>query len=465
MLSDEVKFYVHFIWQFTVYGTSRTLRLDEQVSEFVNREFIQRSSIRNGLKDLILVSLVVVMGDVPLEFVDQQWGAFGPTPLVANRVLDFNFVKNSSIVKLNEEGVADGSLGGVVILDAETLLLDAVNLGTEFINSWVRSRGISVAFRGQFAEDQGIGNHVVNSMVAIGEVVQWALLVNDTDGGFLGANSDTLDISSRLAHFFELVVENVGSLNGGLGMELSREGDLEEDVFHDIRAVGDLEFEWFALEKNIIEAPSFGSENRRKALFALLDHQGKVNGARASITRSPGLSWTCVRGMTVGAQRLTINPSLGYSINSLVAVQAEKFGYYGSRSNLDKNDMVKADSVERVEEGKAALDFMGLDHCLKDVTDRQRLPLPCQMIGNSQNGTKVIRWMTPFSGQETIIEVKPSNSSSDVESSSDGIKLKVGPRHASSIWYDGSFNNGTKKVGALGEPQGFKSTANGVNEA
>jgi len=92
---------------------------------------------------LVLVSLVIVMGDVPLEFIDQQWGAFGSTPFVADWVLDFNLIENGSVVKLNEEGVADGSLGGVVILDAETFLLDAENLGTEGIDSWVRGSSIS----------------------------------------------------------------------------------------------------------------------------------------------------------------------------------------------------------------------------------------------------------------------------------------------------------------------------------
>jgi hypothetical protein len=62
---------------------------------------------------------------------------------VANGVLDFNLIKNGSVVQLNKEGVADGSLGGVVVLDAETLLLDAVNLGTKGVNSWVCSSGIS----------------------------------------------------------------------------------------------------------------------------------------------------------------------------------------------------------------------------------------------------------------------------------------------------------------------------------
>jgi hypothetical protein len=150
------------------------------------------------------------------------------------------------------------------------------------------------------------------------------------------------------------------------------------------------------LEENIVEAPSFGSENGRKTLFALLDHERKVNGTRASITRSPSLPWACVRGMAIGAQRLPINPSLGHSVNGLVAVQAEEFGHNRGRSDFDENHVVKADSIERVEEGKAALNFMGLDHSLKNVADRQRLSLACQMIGNSQNGPKVVGWMTPL---------------------------------------------------------------------
>lgn len=80
--------------------------------------------------------------NVSLKFVDQQWGAFGTTPLVAHRIFDFNFVKYSSVIEFNEEGVADGSLGGVVVFYAEAFLLDAVDLGTEGINSWIRSSSI-----------------------------------------------------------------------------------------------------------------------------------------------------------------------------------------------------------------------------------------------------------------------------------------------------------------------------------
>lgn len=42
-------------------------------------------------------------------------------------------------------------------------------------------------------------------------------------------------------------MDDVGGLNGGLSVELSRVGDLEQDILHDVRAVWQLEFEWLAL--------------------------------------------------------------------------------------------------------------------------------------------------------------------------------------------------------------------------
>jgi len=40
-------------------------------------------------------------------------------------------------------------------------------------------------------------------------------------------------------------------LDGSLCMEFSGEGDLEENVLHNVGAVRDLEFKWFALWKEI----------------------------------------------------------------------------------------------------------------------------------------------------------------------------------------------------------------------
>lgn len=52
--------------------------------------------------------------------------------------------------------------------------------------------------------------------------------------------------------------------------------------------------------------------------------------------------------------------------------------------------MVQTDAVEGVQEGKASLDLVGLDHALEDITDGQGLPLACKMVGNGEDGTEVI---------------------------------------------------------------------------
>lgn len=52
--------------------------------------------------------------------------------------------------------------------------------------------------------------------------------------------------------------------------------------------------------------------------------------------------------------------------------------------------MVETDAVERVQEGKAALNLVRLDHALENVVDRQGLTLPREMICNCEDGAKVV---------------------------------------------------------------------------
>lgn len=110
-----------------------------------------------------------------------------------------------------------------------------------------RGKKGALALRGQLAEDKRVGDHVVDRVVAVREVVEGPLFVDDADGGVLRADAHALDIVGRLAELLELVVQDVGGLHGGLCVELGGEGDLEEDIFHDVRAVGDLELERLAL--------------------------------------------------------------------------------------------------------------------------------------------------------------------------------------------------------------------------
>jgi hypothetical protein len=62
---------------------------------------------------------------------------------VTNRVFDLNFVKDSAVIELNEESVADRTLLGVMVFDAETLVFNTVHLGTEGIDTRISGRGVS----------------------------------------------------------------------------------------------------------------------------------------------------------------------------------------------------------------------------------------------------------------------------------------------------------------------------------
>ena len=95
----------------------------------------------------------------------------------------------------------------------------------------------------QPAEDQRHGHHVLDAMVAVGRVVQRAGLVDD-------AHADSwVSITMRsiwLEPVLDLRMQLHGALGRGLGVELGREGDLEQDVFHDVAAVAALELERLA---------------------------------------------------------------------------------------------------------------------------------------------------------------------------------------------------------------------------
>ena len=61
-------------------------------------------------------------------------------------------------------------------------------------------------------------------MVAVGGVGERADLVNDTDGQLVGLNHNAVNLVQVV---LDLGMEGQGALDGGLGVELGREGNLE----------------------------------------------------------------------------------------------------------------------------------------------------------------------------------------------------------------------------------------------
>lgn len=253
----------------------------------------------------------------------------------------------------------------------------------------------------------------------------------------------------------------------------TRVGDLEEDILHDVAAVGALELKLLALEEDIVETPDGSGEDGGNTSLAIHDLEGQVDGPLASITGSPGLAGHGVGGVTVSAEGLTVDPGLGDGVGNLLLIEAEHLGDDGGGGNLDEDNVVEADLVVGVEEGQAALDLVGLDHGLEDVLDVEDLAtgeVAAGLVGavdpvsDGEDGAKVVRGVTPLGGQPAVVEVKPADHGANVEGTVDRVEDKGGAGNLGTVGHDGAGDNGAEELGALLEAEALKTAAEGVEE-
>ena len=74
----------------------------------------------------------------------------------------------------------------------------------------------------------------------------------------------------------------------------------------------------------------------------------------------------------------------------------QELGHDGGRGDLDEDDVVEADAVERVEQREAALDLVRFDHALEDVLDRDALTLARQVVRDGEDRTEIVGRVAPF---------------------------------------------------------------------
>ena len=142
--------------------------------------------------------------------------------LVAKGSLDDGFLKNSAVVQGDGQGVRDRAGVGVVVGFGEEWILDAGDAASERLYQGRGRRFAAIGVVGGFqaVEHQHRGHHVLNAVVAVGEVVhRLVLLVDDADAGFMGAADDGLDVRGRFAEVLQLLVDDFGGFNCGLRME------------------------------------------------------------------------------------------------------------------------------------------------------------------------------------------------------------------------------------------------------
>jgi len=70
-------------------------------------------------------------------------------------VFNLNLIKHSPIIQLDEQCIADRALFWVVVLNAEAVVLDAVDLGTECIDACVSGRLVPAEGAKQLVSGRG----------------------------------------------------------------------------------------------------------------------------------------------------------------------------------------------------------------------------------------------------------------------------------------------------------------------
>src|SRR5207244_1310018 len=91
--------------------------------------------------------------------------------------------------------------------------------------------GVFVMICSQRAKEQADGGHVLQAMVPIGWIMERTFLVDDSNRRFLGCDDDLSDFVEAVSN---LRMQLNRSFDGGLSVELGRERNLKQNMFHHI---------------------------------------------------------------------------------------------------------------------------------------------------------------------------------------------------------------------------------------
>jgi len=225
------------------------------------------------------------------------------------------------------------------------------------------------------------------------------------------------------------------------------------------------------VEVDVVEAPSGCTKNGSHATLTLHDLETEVDSLLASITSGPTLSAHGVGAVSVCSHALTINPCLRDSITSLTLGQAKHLTDNSSRGNLDQNNVIETDLVERVLESHATLNLVCLDHGLKDVSHSENLSIAqvsavavgsADPVCDGQDCAQVITGVTPLGSQPAVVEVEPSDHGTNVEGTEYRVELVRCTRNSCTIRNCGSRDDGAEQLGAVGELESLEATSQGV---
>ena len=195
-----------------------------------------------------------------------------------------------------------------------------------------------------------------------------------------------------------------------------------------------------------------------------------THGSARGIASSPALARAGVRGVSIGTQRATIDPSIGDGVDDLLTGASQHRRYDGSGGNAYQDDVIQSHTVEAVLEGEYTLDLVCLDHAGQHVAHRRRSlslhhSLAGKVVGHGQNPAEVVGRVTPLSRQPGVIEVEPADHRADVEGRLHGIQLVGSAGDARATGHDSARDDGSHELGAGRVLQCLKAAGERIHQA
>src|SRR6476661_283925 len=99
--------------------------------------------------------------------------------------------------------------------------------------------------------------------------------------------------------FDHLWVQPHGRFSRGLRMELGWEGNLEQNIFHDVAAQWSMDLDGLAVHEYILESPTRRGQRRVITHFAGHRPQSQLDCSRGSVAGRPALARASVGRMSI----------------------------------------------------------------------------------------------------------------------------------------------------------------------
>jgi len=167
----------------------------EQVHEFVDRLLFKPFLVETEVQNLSTTLFRKTSLRIGEELFLQQRNSFRATATVADGIFDLDPLSAAAVLKEDLNRVCDGSLISVVILTRIPPVFMNLHFVPQLIDAQITSvKIVCVVISGQVSIEQRDRDHVLQTVVAISKVCEWANLGNDADSRLVGRHVDSSDL-------------------------------------------------------------------------------------------------------------------------------------------------------------------------------------------------------------------------------------------------------------------------------